>query len=183
MAFLRFDVAPDLVNQKTAAYAFKYKSLLNLVLGTVDETVAEQVAAAAEVLGRERIASWGVTLPSLPAKTSDETLGKAVDAILDCKPGFVRVADASGTADGAAGLPAQLIEHLVERGYTERMPGFYALLPRYQAWFADEGGLEFGFGLGSVSVFPEGTMVTTQDPKAYIEKAGVASDIYALRNL
>lgn len=195
MAFLRFDVAPDLVSQKTAAYAFKYKCLFDLVLGTMDGTAAGQVATAAEVLGRERIASWGVTLPPLPADTSDEgaegtgrTLPeaavKAFDAILDCKPGFVRVDETDVTDDTgeATGLPAQLAEQLAERGYTERIPGFYALLPRYQAWFANEGGLELGFGLGSVSTFPEGTMVTTQDPKAYIRKAGVASDIYALRN-
>lgn len=166
VALLRFDVTPDLVNQKTAAYAFRYRALFNLVLERLDRKSVDEVRAVRDVLLAEKLDSFGIQVPASALEDAS-----CVAHVLEVRPAYVLAASGPVRPEVAAALK--------EAGYAQRMDGFYCLHPRACQWFRpdpDEG--IFGFGAGSTTKTDEDQFETVADTAMYTELAGLSGQIY-----
>lgn len=110
VARLRFDVAPELVDAKTAQYAFRYRALFNLVLEGADgcasdaawEARLETAARARDVLLAEKLDNFGF---QLTARTLGEgaLAAERLRGLVDLRPAYVRVVDAGAVEGAGAG--------------------------------------------------------------------------------
>ncbi len=196
IAHVRFDADPRDVTPKAAAYAMRYRSLMNLqvndymdgVFAGDLETVVEQARTA--MLG-EHLGEWGFELATgTPAGNAEEAAPR-IARLLAWEPGYVRlIGDATGVpadaeGDGAAlGTPASadgagIGATLASAGYREVASGLFARHPKYRSWFENTKKDELvGFGLASVSRYAGMSFTTTSDMDLYIEQAGRSSAIY-----
>lgn len=168
-ARMLFDVGPALVNQKTVAYAFRFRSCFNLRVGALDAAVLDELARVRAEMDGERFSTFGVELPAGALGATREEAAGRLAGLAAVAPGYVRV------TGGAPGEGAQAA--LAAAGFAPRGGGMFTGSPKYLAWFAAAPQV-MGFGAGTVSRYGGEAFRTTDDVAAYTARAGLSMDIY-----
>lgn len=173
-ARMLFSVPPELVNQKTVAYAFRFRSCFEVRLPALDEAALAALDRARVCMEGERFSTWGVSVARAALGGEDEARAR-VERLASVGAEFVHVTDAPG-AESAEEAWAQI---LAGAGFKQVAPGLYACSPKYVPWFSQaEGTAEMGFGLGAASCYAGTSFRVTSDADAYIAGAGLTMDIY-----